>query len=876
MRHIDGSLCGAEADAAADHIRACARCASVVELLAPEPPMPNRIGRFAVRRKLGAGAMGVVYEAHDPELRRDVAVKVVSPVVSATLTVGRVRREARAMAKIAHPNVVPIYDVGEVDSGLFIAMALIDGPTMTEWLGARQRSWSAIVSVMCRAGLGIAAAHDVGVIHRDFKPDNVLVAAGDCPLVADFGLAARGGELGSPTNETSAPQDLALGDTATRTDVVLGTPRYMSPEQFGGHADRRSDQFSFCVALYEALYGASPFRGRSLHSLMAEVTAGSVRQPSRGQGVPRWLWRVIRRGLSADPADRWRDMRALIGALQPARRRRWAAGLLGVAVAPLVASAMPEKEAPWHDTTPATLDAVWSTIARDTLRAKFAATAHPEALGAFEQVEATLDAYAASWAGERAHADLALVDRAPRLSCLRERRQSLITLLAVLSTVREDTVARAPGVAASLRAPSDCRDDPQAPSAELDPEVEDRIRPVQAGLDRVSMTYQLGDLDKAGEIARETHTLARSVGCDPMIIEALVVRGRIEFRTGRYDEAQRTYEELYFMAVEEHVAERALHAAGVLVLLHGQVREDLELANKWVRHGHAVLDRNPSPRSTGLVREAQELMLKEGSLALAAGDVGRGVELLTDAANEIEATGGEPRQIAGSRSALADALLLAGRKAEAIDALRRVVSLQRGYLDPSHPAQLRALSVLARRLAESGGPDASVEAKTFLTEALVHVDEALPSDPLAAISVLSNLSMASRSVGHYEDALRLRQRALDIDLESTRRYLVKSYSLLGLINADLARWPAARDAYELALARLKDGQPDPKKKAWVRCRLAQAQAALGKHDTAKRNVASCAANNPKQAAIAAEVARREHDGLTARAPRRAAIGGNDD
>src|SRR5215467_4444254 len=251
------------------------------------------LGRYVVQRELGGGGMGTVYAAFDPELNRKVALKLVRPEAGKLDTnEGRRRllREAQAMAQLSHPNVIAVYDVGTFADQVFIAMEYVEGSTLTQWLAEHQRPWREIVNMFVQTGRGLAAAHAAGILHRDFKPDNVRVGNDGRPRVLDFGLArALSGEpeKGAPDAERVSA-DLSnhaqLGVALTEPGRLMGTPAYMSPEQLMGQgADHRTDQYSFCVALYQALYGELPFKGQSIEALVREVSQGKVPEPASSQ-----------------------------------------------------------------------------------------------------------------------------------------------------------------------------------------------------------------------------------------------------------------------------------------------------------------------------------------------------------------------------------------------------------------------------------------------------------------------------------------------------------------------------------------------------------------------------------------------------------------
>jgi hypothetical protein len=319
---------------------------------------PARVDRYVICEISGAGAMGVVYRAYDPELGRAVAIKLVRAGASNS-DQARLFREAQAMAQLRHPNVVPIFDVGLAPGGVFLAMALLDGGTLRQWIHRARHPLDAILDKFVAAGHGLEAAHSAGIVHRDFKPDNVLLDAHGEVLVADFGLARLTVHGDGARPDTSLVQD----DSLTQSGQIMGTPAYMSPEQLRGqHVDARADQFSFCVALWEAVYGQRPFLEPADHSvgpvsaLLAAIAGGPI-LPARGDR-PRWIARLLTRGLATDPDQRWPTLHALLDAIAAHRastaRRPWRfagsrmfglAGI-GVAVAAVASAHLVQPEPP--------------------------------------------------------------------------------------------------------------------------------------------------------------------------------------------------------------------------------------------------------------------------------------------------------------------------------------------------------------------------------------------------------------------------------------------------------------------------------------------------------------------------------------------------
>jgi hypothetical protein len=280
-----------------------------------------RIGRHVLGDLLGAGAMGVVYRAHDPDLDRPLAIKL----VRSRGGIGRARllREAQALAKLRDPHVVPVFDVGTAGDDVYVVMPLLEGGTLGAWMRAAPRPWRDVVDRFVAAGRGLAAAHAAGLVHRDFKPENVLLGAGGEVQVADFGLARV--DRDEPPGPGPAP---ALALELTRTGDVIGTPAYMAPEQLRGEpSGARADQFAFFVALWEALYGARPFSpgaalgAAALGSLLSAIEAGPPSPPA-DRDVPPWLRAILVRGLRADPAERWPSVQAALDVIAVGRSPR--------------------------------------------------------------------------------------------------------------------------------------------------------------------------------------------------------------------------------------------------------------------------------------------------------------------------------------------------------------------------------------------------------------------------------------------------------------------------------------------------------------------------------------------------------------------------
>jgi tRNA A-37 threonylcarbamoyl transferase component Bud32 len=344
-RLLDGTLSDAELQALQAHGDGCPACGRTLAELARTmtPGHGDWLGeRYQLLEPLGIGGMGVVYTAFDNKLQRKVAVKrlrELAVAASADRRRARFLREAQLLASLSHPNVLTVHDVGGVDPELYVVMELVDGWPMSRWISEAdpRPDWRRILDLYVQVGRGLSAAHQLGVVHRDVKPENILVARSGRVLIGDFGLAGLA-EASDTSVDTNVPTGLTL------TGSVLGTPAYMAPEQHDGKsADALSDQFAFCVSLYESLHGRRPFSGQTAGEIAAAARAG--RPPPGGDGVPRALDRVVVRGLATDPGHRYPSMNALLGALEGARAQRplrlvLAAGTIGVVLAATATAAI--------------------------------------------------------------------------------------------------------------------------------------------------------------------------------------------------------------------------------------------------------------------------------------------------------------------------------------------------------------------------------------------------------------------------------------------------------------------------------------------------------------------------------------------------------
>jgi eukaryotic-like serine/threonine-protein kinase len=558
----------------------------------------QRIGRFVVERRLGAGAMGVVYAARDPALDRRVAIKLVRPDVSYDHEAQRrLEREARALAKLSHPNIVAIHEVGEHQGQLFLAMEHVQGQSLRAWQEEARRSTWEVLAMYVQAGRGLAAAHAAGLVHRDFKPDNVLVDDDGRARVVDFGLVGgddeeRRAEL-ARWEAKGMCSELLL---TTNTHAFVGTPAYMSPEQFDGRAiDARSDQFGFCVALYEALYGRHPFDARSLSALRASVLAGRVSPPPARSPVSARTRRLLLRGLAPSPADRHPSLESLLDALSrdPAMARsRWlAVGSLVIAASAgtyaLASRGAPEAPPPCIGVE-GELAQAWNDERRATVATAVLATGVPHAQQTLACLEPVLDDYAAAWTEMRsqtcqAHAEGLESDRQHdlRVACLARRRVALEALVDVLAEPTRGDVDHAVQAASALPGIEACGDVEALAAAIPRPEDSNVARAVEAHratLARIREYEVLGRYDKGRALATAVVDSAEAKAHAPLEAEALLSLGAVELASQRYERATDVLSRALEVALRAGHLDVAAEAFARRIFTYGQLSriEDVE------------------------------------------------------------------------------------------------------------------------------------------------------------------------------------------------------------------------------------------------------------------------------------------------------------
>jgi eukaryotic-like serine/threonine-protein kinase len=599
------------------------------------------LGRFLALDAVGAGGMGVVLAAYDPRLDRRVALKLLRPGRRSGETEGtarlRLQREAQVMARLAHPNVVTVYDVGEVDDRVYVAMEFVEGRTLRQWLQEKPRSWREVVQMFLGAGRGLAAANAAGVVHRDFKPDNVLVGADERPRVTDFGLASTSSrELPAPLDAAQAGAQLETADLRrplTLDGALVGTPVYMAPEQHdSGAVDAQADQFAFCVALYEALYGERPFRSEGYVGLLVQVKEGLVRPPPRGATVPAWLRKVVLRGLRPRPHDRFPGMEPLLRALasesRRARSRIWggaiALGAVMVAAAFWGGGYLKDQPAAKCRATAETIAGTWNEGRRMDLRQRYAATGKS---ASWPVIERKIDEFAAGWrsiytAGcTRTHVNRILSSEVLdlRVQCLDGQRGTLEAFVRALAKASPEQLVVAAGASLPTVADCDLSGRPETKPRPADPRSRAQIDTIEEGIAEANAGLNLGALDRAAVAAERAIGEARKLRYEPLLASALLRMGIVEKQRGGYkaadkesglDRGAKLLEEAYATADAGRDERTRLLAARELVEVSVH-RGQYQPAELWGRLAEGLLARLGTPPA-----EAASLATSVGLISL--------------------------------------------------------------------------------------------------------------------------------------------------------------------------------------------------------------------------------------------------------------------
>jgi serine/threonine-protein kinase len=814
------------------------------------------LGRYEVIEEVGVGGMGRVYRARDPRLDREVALKVtrlhVSPGSSGSVNlVARLKREAQAMAQLSHPNVVPVYDVERVTSdfgdSLFIAMELVRGRTLKRWLRDDHPSQAEILEAFGQAGRGLVAAHEAGLVHRDFKPANVMVdvdASGTVyrVRVMDFGLV-RFGTGESETSAQSSQSGERSDNDLTQDGIVLGTPAYMAPEQHAGETiDARSDQYAFCIALYEALFGERPFSQMKLSALVVAKSEGITRLPASPR-VPRRIRRALLRGLAPKSVDRWPTMDALLRRLAPATKRTGPVVVVGCAalVGGVVLAAPRQRSADVAACPPAAdeLPYLHDTSHREAIRQQLLDGPLHNNLDTWERVASRLDGYASRWAARHVELCNSNADTSEetdrRRICLARAKAEFNTLVETLSADVDDTLARrATRLVTNLPDPDLCARE-QRYAYELpppnDPELQAEVDKARTRLAGAKVHRTAGRYVEALTIAKEVQRTAQDIGFEPLVVEAMAeVAGNLRYG-GDLEDAVERLEETYFAALRLQYERVAAQVSSELMLILGGKLGRFEEAYEWADHSWAIVQRV----GLGTAMEGRHY-INLANVYKAQGRYDETLEVSEKAKAIYEATGRTDSGAAmTNENNIAVALYELGRLEEAGERHRRMAKRLEETLGPEHHEVAISLINLGLVLQEQGRYEQAREAHARALEIFEH---AFGDKHTYVATAANNLGWALMSMERHAEARRQFERCLAIREEVLGPDNIQLSSPLinlaqeELIDGNNAR---ARQLLERALVLFEASQAaEHPRVAIIKMNLATIAKAQGELDDARR------------------------------------------
>ncbi|MBN8227225.1 tetratricopeptide repeat protein [Corallococcus macrosporus] len=826
LAYCSRSLGAEEARAVEAHLDACSTCLALVaeaargsdpttlpDVRPPERPDTGRprvqdaelqrgtvLGRYVVIDRVGSGGMGVVLSAYDPQLDRKVALKLVRSLQGdgAVELEQRLLREAQAVARLSHPQVITVFDVGTVDGRLFMAMEFVEGRTLRQWLKEAPRSWREVLAAYRQAGQGLAAAHAAHLIHRDFKPDNVLVDGQGRVRVTDFGLARLPeGTLALPPDTlpegitpSAGPVDL------TRTGSLMGTPAYMPPEQWKGEPiDARGDQFSFCVALYEALFGIRPFaRGQP-------PDFSRLQAPPKETGVPAWVRRAVVRGLSVSPADRFASMDALLEELarDPPRRRTQVAVGAGAFALVTALVLVSRGAADPCGGAPARVSPIWNDARAAKVTQALSATGSPLASEAADAVARNLEDYARAWEAGYTQTCRATHVRheqpesvlSVRMACLDSRLQSLDVFADVLEHADAPLVEKAAEASQKLPRVSDCSRVESLLSVVPPPEgrgVAVKLADARAKLSRAQALLETGRYAQGLGDAQAALAVARELSYRPLEAEALYAQGWLEYRLARYEDAERSYTASFHAALAGRHDLQALRAVTERVFIAGYELEHVDQGLDL-----AMLARSLLERSGPAEEVAAQLENNLGVLYFGEGLLPQAIEHYEKSlAVRERVLGPEHVDTVKVLTNLALVRKRQGRTREAREMYERALATQRRQLGPHHPTVANTLILLAdaRRALEGGRATLPL-----YTQALELRRAMLGDTHLATVRLHNDLGRIHEDLGEWDVAERYHAQALAL----TERGLGREHAEYALSLQELARMQARRGQLDVAL-----------------------------------------------------------------------------
>lgn len=786
-RFADGLASDTQAGELRAHLDGCATCREVLVALAhaersataaATAPVPSGtlLGRYEVKERLGAGGMGLVVAAWDKQLGRDVALKLVRPELlgdqQGDQTRARMVREAQLMAQVNHPNVVTVYDVGTLDDGIFITMELVKGQTLRAWLEVEVRPWREVVDRFLAAGRGLAAAHAAGLVHRDFKPDNVLLGAAGGVQVTDFGLA-----WSAQAPQGPAPEALPVSPVSglSRQSAVLGTPAYMAPEQLRGQAvDARADQFSFCVGLWEAVHRARPFEARHVGELLQAIDRGPRKSAKGGASPspPAWLDALLARGLCPAPAGRFSTMGELLDRLEqrlrpPRRGLRWlAAGAvpLGVAAGALA----PRLLAPPCEDGAARVDAIWNPISRREAEQRFQGSQAQLAGPAWKQVEGGLDAWAIgwrkAWVGACEAPGKSGEARARSTLCLEARLADFAVMVELMKSAQGAVIDAAPLVLARLDGPEPCLRGETLATVPLPASAEARQQVARARLlaAQADAARASGRHASAMRLAKEAVAEASLSGHRPAEAEALLALAEEQRARADFERAAQTLDQALLAAESGRHFEAIARIALQKVFSVGTHSMKPAEAEAWLTRARGALEQMPRPELEA------EVALATAFLRTSQGTAEAALAPAREALATFQRLGKAVRAL-DSQSVLAQALAAGGQPQEALALAEQVARGRAELFGANHPHTVHSRLDLGSHHAAAGQLGRAVQTLTAELEAAQTAG--LP--PLTLLRGQQALARSLTALGRHREALGVHRAVLagtEQALGKTHRY----------------------------------------------------------------------------------------------------------
>ncbi len=754
-------------------------------------PPGSTVGQYIILHQIGAGGMGVVYAAYDPKLDRKIALKVLrgdSGDESSAVARMRLLAEGRALARVSHPNVVTVFDVGSVEDEVYVAMELVDGQTLGHWRDEAVRTWQESVEKFVELAAGLIAVHDAELVHRDVKPDNVLIDSRGRARVTDFGLA-RPEAYATHSLEREERQLISKEDddgasslNLTRTGARLGTPAYMSSEQLQGReATPKSDQFAFCVALWECLYGERPFAGSGWMSLVLSVSGGEIREPPQppgGRPIPGWLRRAVQRGLAPAPDDRWpsmADLRAALLAGDPGRARRRTLTAVALTAVTLSAvggvylhrAARDAEARAGCETQAHALEPLWGPERRAEIRGRFTSTQVDGAEDIAAGVVETLDDFAAQWADERRQVCVARLQPAAspadadllarRTDCLERRRYALEAMLATFAEADDVVVKRSRRTAEGLADIDSCQDEQRLrnqPPLPEDPALRERARELRRALAQTLVHEHVGHYDEG--LARSQTALKEALDLEfrPLIARARYRVAVFLEKRGEYKAAVESWAGSFRDATLCGDEMLAAEAASALAFTEGYQLSSHDAGIRWAELAGIHLERLGMTQTlTEATRLEVLAVLREMK-----GDYDTSLQTHHAAlALRRDLVPPTHHSIGYGLANLAGVLQAMGRHEEAANSLLEAKDIFEAAFGPDNPTTAHVLNNLANLYARQGD---YARAEPLLTRVQTIWTSSLGPDHPDVADVHNAFGELRRAQGRLDEAAALHERAL--------------------------------------------------------------------------------------------------------------------